>query len=275
MARLCVSQLGWHKPDNPAVLGLLLAEHVRAIEVTPSKIFGGWDRATPEAAAEFARSMRDYGLAIPAFQAIYFGVSGLHVFDGAAAQQALYDHTARVAELAAAMAARVLVFGAPRLRDPGDRTPEQAMDAAIPVFSRLAAIASDHGAVIGIEANPALYGCRFLTQTDQAAALVRLVNHPGLRLHLDAGGMGLENEDIAAIVAAHADLICHVHASEPHLASFDHPGPWHEKLAMALATIGYQGDISIEMLAKEGDNEAEMLAIACRAVRENYKVLWS
>ena len=275
MARLCVSQLGWHDPHDPAMLDVLVAEGVQAIEVTPSKVFRGWDAATPAAARDFATIMRARGLAIPAFQAIYFGVDGLHVFQGDVARQALYDHTSRVAELAAAMGARVLVFGAPRLRDPGDRTPAQAMQDAVPVFHHLAQRAADHGVMVGIEANPALYHCRFLTTTDQAATLVRAVDHPGLRLHLDAGGMGIEAEDIAVVVAANHDIICHVHASEPHLAGFDNPAPCHRILAKALADIGYIGDISIEMLAKDGDNDVDKVRTACHAVRDHYEVLWS
>lgn len=277
MARLCVSQLGWQDPYNPGILSLLRAHDVQALEVTPSKICPDWPLMAHAAdhGRVFADLMqRDHGFSISAFQAIYYGVDGLHVFDPYEARLALCDHTERVARLAAAMGARVLVFGAPRLRDPGGRDPEDAMTHAVPVFRSLARVCHENGVVLGIEANPAAYGCRFITHAEDAVTLVERVEHPGLRVHLDTGGMIMNGEDIPAFIARHGHLICHVHISEPHLADFDQPFSGHANIARALSRHGYGGDVSIELLARSEDvNPVKKMDIALRFVHAHYGIL--
>lgn len=273
MARLCVSQLGWQNPFDRNVLELLRDEGVQALEVTPSKLIDGWQDATSDRATAFAADMRaGYGLEVSAFQAIFYGVDGIHVFYPYEARLKLCDHTERVARFAAAMGARVLVFGAPRLRDPGDLSDDDALNHAVPVFRELARICHAQGVTLGIEANPADYGCRFITHAAQAAALVERVEHPGLRIHLDTGGMILNREDVPNFMARWGRFVCHVHISEPHLADFSPPSPAHQQIATALANYGYRGDVSIELLARPEDQDpCQKIKTAIDAVRRIYR----
>ena len=49
-----------------------------------------------------------------------------------------------------------------------------------------------------MEANPPEYGADFVTRAAEAIELVKAVNHPGFRLHLDTGCMTLANDPVAA-----------------------------------------------------------------------------
>ena len=66
--------------------------------------------------------------------AILFGKPELRIFGPEPVRQATLDHLGRVAELAAALGARALVFGSPRNRDRGVLTPDEAFTHAVDFF---------------------------------------------------------------------------------------------------------------------------------------------
>jgi D-psicose/D-tagatose/L-ribulose 3-epimerase len=198
---------------------------------------------------------------------LLFGRPELQVFGTAQQQAALIDHLARVAGLAAAMHARVLVFGSPKNRDRGDLAPQPAMDQAVDFFRRAGQVCADQGVTLAIEANPAVYGCNFMTRWSEAEELVRRCSHPGIGLHLDTACTLLAGDDPAAAVAQVADILVHVHASEPELGPFSSPRCDHRAVGQALRAAGYGGWCSVEMRRTATPlasvDEAARLAVAC------------
>src|SRR4051812_10512949 len=133
-----VSNLVWPDTDRdtaPAVAGSL---GFRALELAPVKAWGAWEEAMPADAAALRRRFADQQLEIAALQGICHGVEGLALFGPAAARRRLADHLRRVAEFAAACGGVPCVFGAPRIRDPGDLAPEAAMEQAAEFFAAVA-----------------------------------------------------------------------------------------------------------------------------------------
>jgi sugar phosphate isomerase/epimerase len=123
---------------------------------------------------------------------------------------------------------------------------DPAWPIAVEFCGRLAEIAAREGTVIVLEANPPEYGADFVTRASEALAMVRAVDHPGLRLHLDAACMTLAGDDPSIITDARQELK-HFHASEPNLAPLGSAGVAHQLFATRLQSIGYTGFVSIEM----------------------------
>lgn len=73
------------------------------------------------------------------------------------------------------------------------------------------------------------------------------VNHPGFRLHLDAGAMTLNGEDYGRTIEACLEWTAHFHVSEPNLDLVGQRGTPHERIARALRELNYQHWVSIEM----------------------------
>jgi sugar phosphate isomerase/epimerase len=251
--RHAISNIAWERHDDPKVLFVLRELGIEGIEVAPTKIWPGWGGATPKAAARYRRFLLDEGFEIPALQALLFGRNDLALFGDPVAQDKLVDHMRSVADLAACLGAQTLVFGSPKLRDPGDLDPEEAFDMAVHLFRRMAAICGSRGVVIGIEPNPAEYGCRFATGTLDVLSLAKAVGDPALRVHIDCGQMAMTGEDPGDVVPEVLAYVSHVHASEPWLSPLDNPKAPHEALARALRNGGYQGWVSIEMRQKDSD----------------------
>lgn len=245
--KLAFSNIAWDAAEESQVLDILSEAQISGLEIAPTKLWPNWDGATAIAARQIGEQYRKAGFIVPALQAILFDRPNLTLFGDHAVRAALLEHIETVADIAAGLGARTLVFGAPRNRDPGNLSPEDAMTAAVSVFRKAGALCAAHGVWLGIEANPPIYECRFITRWFEAAELVRRCDSPGVRLHLDAACTALAGDDLAEAVAATADILAHVHISEPQLGSFENPHVDHIGFGMALRRAGYDGWCSVEM----------------------------
>lgn len=268
--KLCVSNLGWSPAENESVYEHLVALGVRGVEVAPSKIWPEWRGATPSAARAKASELESRGLAVPALQAILYGLSTPQVFGPPEAQRALVDHVAKVAELAAAFGAKTVVFGSHKNRDRGDLLQDEAERRGGDVFRRLAEACAPCGVCLCIEPVPEAYGCTFLTSYRDVLGMVDRVNHPNLGVHLDVAGTELEGDSIVDAIGAAAGRIRHLHVTEPHLGDFASPRMPHGDAAKALRQARYENWASVEML--RADAPVEAIERAVRFVREHYSV---
>lgn len=249
--RLAVSNIAWPVAADAAVADMLAAEGVAGVEVAPTKIWPKPAEATDAELDACRATWEGRGLPIVSAQSLLFGRPELTLFDDAAMRQRTLDYLASVVRTCARLGAGPLVFGSPKNRRRGPMPATEAFAIAVEFFGRLAAIAERDGAVIALEANPPEYAADFVTRAPEALELVRAVNRPGLRLHLDAACMTLAGDDPAIIADGRAEL-CHFHASEPMLAPLGTASKVpHAALAGHLRSAGYGGTVSIEMREPE------------------------
>ena len=134
--KLCVSNIAWEQHDDPEILDALRQQDVQGIEIAPTKVWPDWAGAKPAAALDYRRRMADEGFVIPSVQAIFFGRPDLVLFGNKRQSQAFIDHICYVADLAEALGARVLVYGAPKNRDRGKLSFTEAFQHAAEVLAR-------------------------------------------------------------------------------------------------------------------------------------------
>jgi sugar phosphate isomerase/epimerase len=208
----------------------------------------------------------DRGLAIVSLQSLLFGRPDLQLFGDRAARMAFSDHLRRTMDLASELGARVLVFGSPKNRLRGTEPMPQALATARDVLYELGEHAQSRGTVLCIEANPPAYGCDFVTSTAEAVELCKAIDHPGVRVNGDLGGMTMGNEPPAAAIEQAAPWLAHFHASEPALAELGAGSADHESASAGLRAASYTGWVSIEMRAAgEGGNVAAVARAVHRA----------
>ncbi len=254
--RIAISNIAWDAPaEDPAVAAILRNLGVDAIDVAPSKYFPSFRDATDADLATVKAWWSNAGIELTGMQSLLFGTAGLNVFGTVQVQQEMLDYLGVVCRIGAGLGATRLVFGSPKCRDRGTISDDEAAAAALPFFRSLGDIAASHGVTICLEPNPPAYGSNFMTTSDDTAQIVRAVDHPAIRMQFDTGALSMNDEDPESVLSAHADLIGHVHASEPHLKTL---GESKSKLAQAAAAIRrHLPDhvVTIEMLPpKEGSN---------------------
>lgn len=266
-ARAAISNIAWPAQDDAQAVTLAAELGFSGIELAPGKVFGPLDAIGSDALRRYRRDLGAQGLSIPALQAILFGVTDAHLFESEATRARLGERLTRVAEVAGELGAGACVFGSPALRDPGQRSIQEAMDIAANFFARLAPRFVENGTVLAFEANPSIYQCRFVTCTSEAIDLVKRVDTPGFGLQLDMGTVFANGESADTVIAA-GRIARHCHVSEPQLVPLGTGGHDHQVTGAALRDTDYDGWISIEMRAV--DNWISAMETGASIVRKEY-----
>lgn len=268
--RLAFSNIAWDVPEDEAVAQLLRSHGVDAIDVAPGKYMPDLEGATRAQADATRLWWQAQGIELTGMQSLLFGTTGLNLFGDAQVQAAMLRRLEAVCRVGAWLGATRLVFGSPRNRDRSGLSDEQAQDIAQGFFRQLGERAGEHGVIVCLEPNPVCYGCNFMTTTDETAAMVRLVNHPQVRMQLDTGAAAINGEDVADLLARHADLVGHVHASEPDLRPLGDAGCDHAKAAKAVASVLPTHVVSIEMVATKDEPHLAAMARALNVALAHY-----
>jgi D-psicose/D-tagatose/L-ribulose 3-epimerase len=195
--RLTISNIAWEPREDDAVAAILRGEGVGGVEIAPTKWREQPLEATEAEVAAYRRAWEDRGLRITSLQALFFGKPELQLFGDAATRTAMADHLRGMIDLAARLGARSLVFGSPRNRVRGSVPLAAATQVASEFLREIGVHAVSRDTVVCVEANPVEYGCDFVTDTPQAVELCRAVDHPGVRVNGDLGGMTMSGEDPA------------------------------------------------------------------------------
>ncbi len=246
------SNIAWTAQQDEMMYRRLRDAGFTMLEIAPTRIIPEepyWRLAEIRAWSQDLETR--FGLRISSMQSIWYGRKE-NLFADPEQREILLAYTKDAIRFAEAARCPHLVFGCPKNRNLPERSDSSAADG---FFRELADYAEAHGAVIGIEANPAIYGTNFINTTAEALALVRRIGSKGLKLNLDIGTM-IENGETAAYLKGAADQISHVHISEPYLKPI-RARKLHGEILSVLSEEGYQGCVSVEM-GDPGDSGTRM-----------------
>lgn len=251
--RISVSNIAWDPHDDPAVVELLEKHGVDAVDLAPGKYFEDFANTSDDQLVRVRRWWADRGIEIVGMQALLFGTQGLNLFGNPQVREHMLAYLGQVCRIGQGLGARFLVFGSPRNRDRSGLEDRAALDIACDFFRRLGDIAARQNTVICLEPNPPVYGANFMTDAATTAEVVRAVDHPAIRMQLDVGALTLNGESAAGVLSGDADLVAHIHASEPQLKWLGRCGTDHGPVASAVRRFCPDRIVTIEML-KDGDS---------------------
>lgn len=218
---------------------------LRGIEIAPTKIWGDWQSVTVARAKALKSTFDGIGLEAPSMQALLYNLPELKIFTPSS-HKGLYTHFKKLAEIAEALACKVLVFGSPKNRQCGDLSATQSEKISHEVFNKIGDIFSDYGCTLGIEPNPPQYNCDFLSNSTEAHLFVTQLKHPNIQLHLDSGASFLNQEDLVTLLPK-VSPICHFHVSEPMLDPIINQSFDQAPAIRALMKLRATNWVSIEM----------------------------
>lgn len=268
--RLAISNIAWDASEDEAIAELLQRHGIDAIDVAPGKYFPEPARATEADIAQVRHWWEERGIEITGMQALLFGTSGLNLFGPAAVQAAMLRHLEAVCWIGAGLGATRLVFGSPKNRDRSGLDDATAMAMATSFFRRLGHLARFSGVTICLEPNPPCYGANFMTTSAETARVVRMVDHPSIRMQFDTGALAINGEDPSAVLHETWPLIGHIHASEPDLVPLGDGGADHAAMAAALAGKLPDKIVSIEMLATQDEPHLVSIERALAVATRHY-----
>ena len=249
--RISISNIAWRPEDDKSVAALLGEHGVDAIDVAPGKYFEDFATTSTKDINDVRLWWMDRGVEIVGMQALLFGTQGLNLFGEPAVRDQMLTYLAHVCRIAQGLGARFLVFGSPRNRDRSGLDDRSTADIACDFFRRLGDIAADRDTVICLEPNPPVYGANFMTDASSAAEVVRAVGHPAIRMQLDVGALTLNGENASEVLTNNADIVAHIHASEPDLKVLGDCGTDHGSVAAAISEHCPDRIVTIEMREDE------------------------
>jgi len=268
--RVGISGIAWDIVEDALVADLLRRYEIDAIDIVPGKYFPRPMDVSAEEISAVGRWWRAHGVEITGMQALLFGTTGLNLFGTAESRTAMQDHLAAICRIGGALGARRLVFGSPKNRDRTGLTDNEAQLRAVDFFRRIGDIASAAGVEVCLEPNPERYGANFMTTSLETADVVRAINHPAIRMQLDTGAMTINEEDPEEVVQQCADLIGHIHASEPDLVPLGDGGARHDAFANVISMYLPRSTVSIEMVATREESHLGSMERAIRVARAHY-----
>lgn len=240
--KLAVSNIAWEAGQDEAVYDMMEKYGIMGLEIAPTRIFPENPYDDLGKAKEWAARLTDaHGFLIPSMQSIWFGRQQ-KLFGSVEEREELAAYTKKAIDFAVAVGCRNLVFGCPRNRYlPQGADPQDAVG----FFREIGGYAKETGTVIGIEANPPIYGTNYMNDTESALDVIREVASKGAMLNLDVGTMVQNGED-ASVLAGNVHLVSHVHVSEPGLAPIRERA-LHQEIKGMLEEGHYHGFVSVEM----------------------------
>lgn len=267
--KFSISNIAWDLPFDDEIIKLLKSKRIEGIEVAPTKIWPHWENINLLTLKKVKEWFFNYQFQVPALQAILYGLDHLNIFDrDINIKNKLLDHFKLVSEIANHLNAKFLIFGAPKNRDRKELSFSEALKVGVEVFNHLADICKTNDTILLIEPNPINYSCNFITNSVEAIELIKAVNHPSFRLHLDIAAMTIAENDIEKSIKDSIHYLCHFHVSELNLSNFNSPTSKHQEAAKALKENNYNNWISIEM--KCDKNPQHSIHQAINFVREIY-----
>ncbi|ASR45683.1 hypothetical protein B4V02_02625 [Paenibacillus kribbensis] len=252
--KLSISNIAWNSNEDEEIIVLLNRLGIRGLEIAPTKF---WERPLDCETSEllqFKQYWEQRNIHLIAMQSLLFGQHGLALFSDIESRNKLKDYIIGIMGLAGKIGVKALVFGSPKNRLSNGISKNEQMNIAIPFFAELGEVAVTENVTLCIEPNPSQYGCDFITNSEEGLQLVREVSHPGFQLHLDAGALALNNENISSAIEKSMPCLSHFHISEPYLNKVGNKESvsTHREIAKVLKETGYRNWVSIEM--KNGDN---------------------
>jgi len=235
----------------------------QGLELAPYTLCDDVAHLTAEAVRRIRAEVEAGGLPIVGLHWLLAHTEGLHLNDpDPAVRQRTADYLLREVDLCADLGGSVLVLGSPAQRNPPDGV--SAADAwrwTAHTLRRCAERAEAARVVFCLESLPRPES-QFITTVDEALAMVREVDRPGLQMMVDVKSMAADPRPIPEQIRAAAPLLRHVHANDPNRLG---PGMGSVALEPILATlreVEYRGYISVEAF----DTSVEIERIARESI---------
>ncbi len=227
------------------------------LEIAPFTLAPSATEVTAAQRKETRQAIEDQGLECVGLHWLFAGPSGLHM---TTPDDAVWTHTrdylSALLDLCSDLGGKVLVLGSPKQRSILEsQTPSGAWQRAVDLLGSVVDKAGDLGLTICLEPlSPA--ETDFINTVDEGMKLVRQVNHPSLKIHLDVKAMCSEAKPVPEIIrSVTADEIGHFHVNDANLYGPGMGDVDYAPIAKAIDEVGWNRWLSVEVFKYDPDPE--------------------
>jgi sugar phosphate isomerase/epimerase len=227
------------------------------IEIAPFTLARSAEDVTSRQRKQVRQTIKDHGLETVGLHWLLVGPSGLHITTpDDAVWQKTRDYFSTLLDLCSDLGGKVMVLGSPKQRSihPGQTT-EGAWKRAVELLSSALDKAGKLGVTVCLEPlSPA--ETDFINTVSEGMKMVRQINHPNLKIHLDVKAMCSEPTPVSDIIrSVRPEDIGHFHVNDPNLYGPGMGDVNYGPIAEAIKDIGYNGWLSVEVFKYDPDPE--------------------
>lgn len=243
--KFAVSNIALTAYDHEEELDHLAGLGLAGLEVAPSRVWrdtwGGLGAARVEA---YRRRVEAAGLTVTGLHSLFFDHPDLGLFRQPEVRARTLDFMEHLSAVCRDLGGRTLVYGGGRKR--GDVPLEDAVRETATFMGELSNRIEAHGTHFCFEPlGP--NDTDFIHSAFESLEIVKAVDHPCLKVQLDAKALVANGEAAPETFSAVAGHLIHYHANEPDLGPLGTSGAVdHAALGQMLRDIGYDGYVSIE-----------------------------
>jgi len=238
------------------------------IEIAPFTLSRSAEDVTSRQRKEVRKIIKDHGLETVGLHWLFVGPTGLHMTTtDDAIWRRTRDYLLILIDLCADLGGKVLVVGSPKQRNIVEgQTKEGAWKRAVDLFSEVLDKAGQRGVTLCIEPlSPR--ETDFVNTASEAMRMVREINHPNFKIHLDVKAMCSEQKPVPDIIrSVRAEDIGHFHVNDPNLYGPGMGDVDYGPIAEALRDIGWDKWLSVEVFKYDPDPET--------IARKSIEYLW-
>jgi sugar phosphate isomerase/epimerase len=198
--------------------------------------------------AELRRQAEGNGLTIIGLHWLLAKTQGFHLTStDAAVRKHTGDYFAELARAAAELGGNILVLGSPVQRNLAEGVSRQRGDElAADTLSHCLKTLEDTRVYLCLEPlTPS--DTNFMTTAAEGVALIRRLDHPFVKLHLDVKAMSSESVPVPDIIRANREYLHHFHANDPNLRGPGFGTVDFKPIFQALKEVNYGGWVSVEV----------------------------
>jgi sugar phosphate isomerase/epimerase len=227
------------------------------IEIAPFTLASTAGDVTTEQRKEVQRTIEDQGLETVGLHWLFVGPTGLHITTpDNAVWRKTKDYLRILLDLCADLGGKVLVVGSPKQRNIVEgQTKEGAWKRAVELFCGVLDKAAELEVTICIEPlSPA--ETDFINTVAEGLQMVREINHPNFKVHLDVKAMCSEARPVPDIIhSVRAEDIGHFHVNDPNLYGPGMGDVDYGPIAKAVKSIGWDKWLSVEVFKYDPNPE--------------------
>ena len=227
------------------------------IEIAPFTLSRSAEDITVSQKKEVRRVIEDHGLETVGLHWLFAGPTGLHLTTtDSQIWGRTRDYLSCLLDLCGDLGGKVLVLGSPKQRSIIEgQTKKGAWQRAVEFLSSVLDKAGELGLTICLEPLSPVE-TNFINTVAEGMKMVRQINHPNLKIHLDVKAMSSESKPVPEIIrSVRAADIGHFHVNDPNLYGPGMGEVDYGPIAEAIKDVGYDKWLSVEVFKYDPDPE--------------------
>ncbi|MBN2137909.1 MAG: sugar phosphate isomerase/epimerase [Sedimentisphaerales bacterium] len=227
------------------------------LEIAPFTLADSADAVSSEQRKQVRRAAADNGLEIVGLHWLFAGPAGLHM---TTTDDLVWgrtrDYLSCLIDLCADLGGKILVLGSPKQRSlPPGQTKDGAIRRAADLLAGVLDKAAALDATICLEPLSPVE-TDFINTVAQGMEIVRQINHPNLKIHLDVKAMCSEARPVPEIIrSVKAEYVGHFHVNDANLYGPGMGAVDYAPIAEAINDIGWDKWLSVEVFKYDPDPE--------------------